>query len=118
MYSSLCVLPSRDVRLRTPGERDRERGERDVSLCAIGPIVWVGLSPLFGTNVEGKNLSDLLSSFFLFLGVFFVLFFCFFSNALDFFFLKTKKTQPKIILLLCVLLLLLLINTRLTKKQY
>ena len=47
-------------------ERERERGERD---CAIGPIGGGrNLSPLFGTNVEGKNLSDLLSSFFFFLG--------------------------------------------------
>ena len=85
-FTRLCVFCRLGMSVSGPPGSATERGERDVSLCAIGPIVWVGLSPLFGTNVEGKNLSDLLSSFFLFLGVFFVLFFCFFSNALDFFF--------------------------------
>ncbi len=106
----LCVFCRLEMSVSGPPGSATERGEREMSLFArLVRLCGWDLSPLFGTNVEGKNLSDLLSSFFC---PFFLLFF----ERPRFFFLKTKKTQPKIILF-CVLLLLLL-NTRLTKKQY
>ena len=108
----LCVFCRLEMSVSGPPGSATERGEREMSLFAR----LVRLSPLFGTNVEGKNLSDLLSSFFCF-WVFFLSFFFAFFRTPSIFFLKTKKTQPKIILL-CVLLLLIIINTRLTKKQY
>ena len=77
----LCVFCRLEMSVSGPPGSATERGEREMSLFAR----LVRLSPLFGTNVEGKNLSDLLSSFFVF-GCFFCPFFLLFSNALDFFF--------------------------------
>lgn len=114
----LCVFCRLEMSVSGPPGSATERGEREMSLFArLVRLCGWDLSPLFGTNVEGKNLSDLLSSFFCF-WVFFLSFFLLFFERPRFFFLKTKKTQPKIILLCVLLLLLLLINTRLTKKQY
>jgi len=64
----LCVFCRLEMSVSGPPGSATERGEREMSLFAR----LVRLSPLFGTNVEGKNLSDLLSSFFC---PFFLLFF-------------------------------------------
>ena len=68
----LCVFCRLEMSVSGPPGSATERGERKMSLFArLVRLCGWDLSPLFGTNVEGKNLSDLLSSFFLFWGVFF-----------------------------------------------
>ena len=79
----LCVFCRLVMSVSGPPGSATERGEREMSLFArLVRLCGWDLSPLFGTNVEGKNLSDLLSSFFCFWVFFCVLFFCFFSNAI------------------------------------
>ena len=81
----LCVFCRLEMSVSGPPgsatERGERGGEREMSLFArlVRLCVW-DLSPLFGTNVEGKNLSDLLSSFFCFWVFFCVLFFAFFRT--------------------------------------
>ena len=95
----LCVFCRLEMSVSGPPGSATERGEREMSLFArLVRLCGWDLSPLFGTNVEGKNLSDLLSSFFCF-WVFFCPFFCFFSNALDFFFENEENTTENYIIM-------------------
>ncbi len=77
----LCVFCRLEMSVSGPPGSATERGEREMSLFArLVRLCGWDLSPLFGTNVEGKNLSDLLSSFFCFWVFFCVLFFAFFRT--------------------------------------
>ena len=66
----LCVFCRLEMSVSGPPGSATERGERDVSLCAIGPIVWVGLEPPFWNKRRGKKSLRSFILFFLFLGVF------------------------------------------------
>ena len=77
----LCVFCRLEMSVSGPPGSATEREEREMSLFSrLVRLCGWDLSPLFGTNVEGKNLSDLLSSFFCFWVFFCVLFFAFFRT--------------------------------------
>ena len=91
----LCVFCRLEMSVSGPPGSATERGEREMSLFAR----LVRLSPLFGTNVEGKNLSDLLSSFFCFWVFFLSFFFAFFRTPSIFFFENEENTTENYIIM-------------------
>ena len=92
----LCVFCRLEMSVSGPPGSATERGEREMSLFAR----LVRLSPLFGTNVEGKNLSDLLSSFFCF-WVFFLSFFLLFFERPRFFFFENEENTTENYIIMC-----------------
>ena len=97
----LCVFCRLEMSVSGPPGSATERGEREMSLFArLVRLCGWDLSPLFGTNVEGKNLSDLLSSFFCF-WVFFLSFFFVFFRTPSIFFFENEENTTENYLIMC-----------------